>query len=177
MRIHIFGAPGAGVTTLGKQLAAALQTPHFDVDDYHWFTGDDLPYRRRRNPDHRRQLLGADLDAHEHWVLTGSLCGWGDVFIPKFEAVVWLWRPVEVRLAQIRAREQARYGDARIAPGGDLHGVFEKFMTWAAAYDDTSDNIRSRDRELEWLTGLNCRVLKLEDAVGVGELMEGLGIG
>jgi len=35
-RIHIFGASGAGVTTLGRATADALAFPHHDTDDYYW---------------------------------------------------------------------------------------------------------------------------------------------
>jgi len=161
-RLHLLGAPGSGVTSLGKELSARLARRHFDTDDYHWFTEDVLPYRRRRNPDHRRQLLSRDLDTSENWVLSGSLCGWGDIFIPRFNAVIYLWAPADVRIARIQAREFQRYGPERLAPGGDLHQVFEKFISWAAAYDDASENIRSRAKELEWLESLSCRVIKIE---------------
>jgi len=162
-KIHILGAPGSGVTSLGRELARDLSCTHFDTDDYHWFTDDALPYRRRRNPDHRRALLTQDLDAHsEGWVLSGALCGWGDAFIPRFDTVVYCWAPVEIRLARIQAREQARFGADRVGPGGDLHTVYEKFCAWAAAYDEPSDNIRSRDRELAWLKQLSCPTFKLE---------------
>ncbi|MDO8366406.1 MAG: AAA family ATPase [Saprospiraceae bacterium] len=170
--IHILGAPGSGVTTLGKALAERLKIKHFDIDDYHWFTDDVLPYRRRRNPDHRRQLLAKDLDTHEGWVLSGALCGWGDVFIPRFDAVVYCWLPAEIRLARIQQRELARYGEERLAPGGDLHTVFEKFCTWAVAYDTDSENIRSRARELEWVEELTCPVLRLEEELAVEEMVE-----
>ena len=170
MKIHILGAPGAGVTTLGKALATQLQIPCFDTDDYYWFTDDLLPYRRRRNPDHRRSLLTADLAKQEAWVLSGALCGWGDTLIPQFDAVIWLWLPVELRIKRIAAREQQRYGPERVAPGGDLHSVFEKFCTWAAAYDENAENIRSRPQELAWLTTLTCPVLKIENAMELAEL-------
>jgi adenylate kinase family enzyme len=163
MKLHLLGAPGAGVTTLGKHLAALAHLPHLDTDDYHWFTDDALPYRRRRNPDHRRQLLGKDLDAASGWVLTGALCGWGDVFIPHFEAVVWLWAPVAVRLERIAAREKQRYGVERVSPGGDLFGVYEKFTAWAAAYDTATENVRSREHELQWMQQLTCPTLQLTD--------------
>lgn len=163
MKIHILGAPGAGVTTLGKTLAARLGVPHFDTDDFHWFTDDPLPYRRRRNPEHRLRLLREALDPLEHWVLSGSLCGWGDAFIPQFDAVVWRWLPVEVRLARIREREIERYGIERLVDGGDLQRVFDTFLQWAAAYDENGTNPRSRTQELKWLAALSCPVLKLEE--------------
>ncbi|MBL7783360.1 MAG: hypothetical protein JNM22_19165 [Saprospiraceae bacterium] len=171
-RIHIFGAPGSGVTTLGKALAAHLGYAHFDTDDYHWFTEDALPYKRRRNPEHRRQLLTRDLDAADRWVLSGSLCGWGDVFVPRFDKVVYLWLPAPMRTARIEARETLRYGAERIAPGGDLHVVYEKFQAWAAAYDHASDNIRSRNKELEWFAALPCITQQIEIDYPVKELIE-----
>lgn len=170
-RYHILGAPGSGVTTLGRALAGQLNIRHFDTDDYHWFTDDALPYRRRRNPDHRRQLLTKDLDAAPDWVLSGALCGWGDVYIPRFETVVYLWLPAEIRLRRIRERELSRYGADRIEPGGDLHGVFEKFCTWAAAYDEDSGNLRSRTHELEWMETLQCPVLRLEEEIPLPEMV------
>jgi adenylate kinase family enzyme len=161
VRLHIFGAPGAGTTTLGRNLAQLWDIPHLDTDDFHWFTDDPLPYRRRRNPEHRRQLLAAVLDGHEHWVLSGALCGWGDPFIPRFDAVIWLWLPTPIRLERIRNREAARYGSARIDPGGDLHQVYQSFLRWAADYDDASGRIRSRAAEEAWLEGLPCPVTRM----------------
>jgi adenylate kinase family enzyme len=172
MKIHILGAPGSGVTTLGKGLAMRLAVPCFDTDDYHWFTNDALPYRRRRNPDHRRQLMGEDLSKHESWVLSGAMCGWGDVFIPLFDRVIYLWLPVETRLTRIRERETLRYGAARIEPGGDLFEVFEKFMSWAAAYDEPTGNIRSFQKEQEWLQAMNCPVLKFDQEKTLGEMLQ-----
>lgn len=173
-RIHILGAPGSGVTTLGKALAERLGFSHFDTDDYYWFTGDALPYRRKRNPDHRRQLLGADLERSQSWVLSGALCGWGDVFIPEFEMVVYLWLPAPIRLERIVQREKERYGAERLAPGGDLNLVFEKFLKWAAAYDGDETNIRSRSAELHWLGKLNCPVLKIEGEFPANRLVENI---
>jgi adenylate kinase family enzyme len=160
-RIHLLGAPGAGVSTLGRQLAAQYACPHFDTDDYYWFTSDPLPYKRKRNPDHRRQLLGHDLQSSTDWVLSGALCGWGDVFMPLFTEVWYISAPVALRLARIRARETARYGTERLAPAGELHVVFEKFLHWAAAYDTAENNVRSRAHELAWLDQLDCPVIRV----------------
>lgn len=172
MHIHILGAPGAGVTTLGKALAERLEIKAFDTDDYYWFTEDVLPYRRKRNPDHRRKLITADLAANPDSVLSGSLCGWGDVFMPQFDFVIYLWLPVETRLARIKARETARYGEIRIGPGGDLYTVFEKFMIWAANYDEPSGNVRSREKEMEWLSALHCPVLEIVEEMDLEAMIE-----
>lgn len=172
--MHVLGAPGAGATTLGKALAERQGFSHFDADDYYWFTGDALPYRRKRNPDHRRQLLQNDLEKSGKWVLSGAVCGWGDVFIPAFDAVIYLWLPVETRLARIREREALRYGAERLAPGGDLNEVFEKFLNWAAAYDEETGNLRSRAGELHWLEKLACPVLKIEYEAPLNVLIDNI---
>lgn len=158
--IHIFGAPGSGVSTRGRALAERLGYAFFDTDDYYWFTDDALPYRRKRNAEHRLRLLQADLARHDRWVLAGALCGWGDALIPQFDLVIYRWLPASIRLERIRARETARYGAERLAPGGDLHGVFEKFLTWAAAYDTAGAEQRGRARDEAWLAGLPCRVVR-----------------
>jgi adenylate kinase family enzyme len=160
--IHIFGAPGAGASTLGRSLAASLDWPHFDTDDYHWFTDDPLPYRRRRNPEHRRALLAHDLAGKTDWVLSGTLNGWGDVFVERFDVVIYLWAPASIRLPRIAEREAKRYGPERIAEDGELHGVFVKFCQWAADYDDADAPTRNRAKDLEWLKHMPCPVFSLD---------------
>ena len=48
-RIHIMGASGAGVTTLGRALADTLGLPHHDTDDYYW-RPTDPPYPGNAQP-------------------------------------------------------------------------------------------------------------------------------
>ena len=95
------GAPGAGTTTIARQIAMEHGIVHLDSDDYHWFTNDPEPYRRRRNPEHRRALLSADLASNESWVLSGSLCGWGDCYAPLFDLVLLCNADTETRLERI----------------------------------------------------------------------------
>jgi adenylate kinase family enzyme len=99
-RIHILGASGSGTTTLGRALAERLQCPHFDTDDYFWVPTDP-PYTQQRERTERAQLLMDDVTTHNSWVVSGSLCGWGDVAIPLFELVVFLWVPQDVRMARL----------------------------------------------------------------------------
>ena len=55
-RIHIMGASGAGVSTLGRALADALALPHHDTDDYFW-RPTIPPYREMRQADDRLRLM------------------------------------------------------------------------------------------------------------------------
>ena len=105
-------------------------------------------------------------------MLSGSLCGWGDVFIPLFGLVVFLWVPPDVRLTRLRARERARYGDA-LAPGGPQHDRSEAFLAWAAAYDEGLE-VPERCRRLHetWLAALPGPVLRIEGTATVEANLE-----
>ena len=115
-RIHILGASGSGTTTLGRALAERLQNPHFDPDDHVWLQTDP-PYTPQRERTKRHQLLMDNITAHDAWVLSGSLCGWGDVAICLFELVVFLSIPHDRCMEHLRQREHEQFGE-RILPGG-----------------------------------------------------------
>ena len=160
-RLHITGAAGSGTTTLGRALAQALATPHFDTDDVFWLPTDP-PYRRKREVADRLQLLDALLGGRREWVLSGSLDSWGAPLVPLFDMVVWLDVPTELRLRRLAAREELRYGRAAIAPGGPLHAEHQDFLAWAADYDHGLRAGRNRHRHQAWLAELPCTVLRLD---------------
>jgi len=160
-RVHILGAAGSGTTTLGRALAEHCTCPHFDTDDYFWLPSDP-PFQHVRSRPERQALLEADLVQHRQWVLSGSLCGWGDMCIPLFEVVVFLWVPSTVRLARLAERERSRFGEAALAPGRVMSTHHTKFIAWAAAYDDGGLEMRSRQLHEQWLRSLLCPILRLE---------------
>ena len=166
-RIHILGAWGSGTTTLGRALAERLQCPQFDTDDYVWVPTDP-PYTHQRERTERQQLLMDDLTAHDSWVVSGSLCGWGDVAIPLSELVVFLSIPQDIRMERLHRREHTRFG-TRILPGGDMYEVSQAFLTWAASYDEGGLDIRSRQRHDQWLSTLPCPILCFEGEYTIEE--------
>jgi adenylate kinase family enzyme len=173
-RIHVMGASGSGVTTLGRALAQRLAVAHLDTDDFYWLPSDP-PYQHKREIPARLQLLRAALSrARGRWVLSGSLDGWGDPLVPLFDLVVFLLVPTDVRVRRLRERELVRYGQEALAPGGLLHEQHHAFLQWAAAYDDATQEGRSRPRHEAWLAGLPCPVLRVEGALSVEEMMSWL---
>lgn len=165
--IHILGASGSGTTTLGAALAHRIGAAHLDTDRYFWMATDP-PFTTRRPVEERLQMLGASLDRQASWVLTGSLIGWGDVLIPRFDLVVFLFVPPDVRMARIAERERQRYGNA-IDPGGPMRAAHEEFIAWAASYDDPAFDGRSLTRHRAWLDGLSCPVVEIAGTPTVEE--------
>lgn len=166
-RIHIVGASGSGTTTLAEHLAADLDWCHYDTDHYFWVPTNP-PYIEQTLIPERIERMHRDLSNCTNWVLSGSLCGWGDSLITYFDLVVFLYIPQEVRLARLFRREQERYGD-KIKPDGDLYVHHQKFIEWAIRYDCGGMEVRSKFKHEHWLNQLECPVIKIGRDVTIDE--------
>lgn len=134
---------------------------HFDTDDFYWLPTDP-PFARRRPPIGRLLMLGRALDGADSWVLSGSVDKWGVPLVSRFDLAIFLSLSTEVRLARLRARETERYGEARLASGGDRHDLHKDFLKWAAQYENEPTIGRSRARQERFLARLSCPVLRLD---------------
>jgi hypothetical protein len=109
----------------------------------------------------------------DSWVLSGSLMSWGDAVVARVECVVFLALDPAIRLARLRERELARYGDT-IGLGGRNRAAYDAFLDWARGYDE-ADFVgpgRSRARHEAWLAGLSCPVLRLNSELLVPRLTQ-----
>ena len=157
-RIHIFGASGSGCTTLGASLAERFGVPHLDGDAYLWLPTDP-PFASVRERGERQGLLQRDIDASASWVLSGSVCGWGDLVIPRLTLAVFLTIPHQVRMDRLARRESLRSG-ITLSPADQAR--HHQFMDWASRYDDGDLSIRSRALHEAWVAPLPCPVLRLD---------------
>ncbi len=158
--IHLFGASGAGTTTMGRFIADRLNAFFMDTDDYFW-EATDPPFTRKRAAPERRALMKEEIAAHEQVVLAGSLAGWGDELIPLFTLAVRVETDTPTRLARLKAREHARFG-SRIEPGEDMAEIHKAFMDWAASYDTGGTEIRSKAEHDEWQKRLLCPLVRID---------------
>jgi adenylate kinase family enzyme len=170
-RLYIFGASGSGTTTLGLLIAQRLNISHFDTDDYFWLK-TDTPFTEKREVTERQTMLKADLDRYSKWVLSGSLCGWGDFTIPYFSLVVFLHLPAEIRLQRLKEREIRRYGTEAISSGGWFYQHSKDFMEWAARYDTGDLSVRSLQLHEKWLEKISCPILRLDSQATPEKLTE-----
>ena len=101
-RIHVVGNSCSGKSTLGKQLATALQVPFVELDALNWRPG--WVGLNETNPEKFESLIAKATDG-DGWVVAGSYMSFSQrVFWPRLETVVWAgFTHVPARLARTLA--------------------------------------------------------------------------
>ena len=171
MRIHIFGASGSGTTTLGRAIAERLEIIQHDTDDFFW-ENTNPPFQRVRELGERQRMLMKAIERQAAWVLSGSLCGWGDFAIPYFRLAVYLWLPGNIRMARLKKRERERYGADIDQPCHPMYKSHVAFLEWAGAYDTGGMEMRSRKMHEEWIAQLPCPVIRIEGEQSVNDSLD-----
>lgn len=160
MRIHIFGASGSGVTTLGKALSEQLNIEYFDSDDFFWLK-TEVPFTEKQNPEIRNTTVSDILHTTDSWIFGGSIIHWGENIFPPFDLVIFLYLPPEIRMKRLRKREFERYGE-EITVNPERAVKSEEFLEWAKDYDhDTGIANRTLNAHREWLTGIDVPLLEI----------------
>jgi adenylate kinase family enzyme len=154
------GAAGSGKSSLAAALAKALCCRQNDTDDVYWLPSVP-PFECKRDRDDQFRLLTDLLRRKGRQIVSGSFSGWGDRIVPFVDAVVWVIAPLSVRLERLREREAELYGRAML-PGGPLHERHERFLRWAASYDDGFQLGRCYARDASWFEDLPCPALKTD---------------
>lgn len=172
-RIHLMGASGSGVTTLGRALSGRLALPHHDSDDYFWLPTAP-PYQTMRPAAERLRLMREMFLPRLDWVLSGTVTGWGDELVPLFDLVVYVTTPRDIRLQRLRAREAAHFGADAVAPGGWRHDETEAFVEWASHYEAGDREGRNLAKHAAWLAGLPCPVVRVDGSGPLADLVEQL---
>jgi adenylate kinase family enzyme len=92
--IHITGASGSGVSTLGKALAAATGAVQLDTDSFYWLPVEPLFTQKRPAEERLRLISDAFADAESRgWILSGSISDWGRPLVSLFDMVVFVRTP------------------------------------------------------------------------------------
>jgi len=156
--IIVFGASGAGTTTIGKELANIMGFKHFDLDDYYWSWDAAVPYTVPRPKSERIEMLKKDILECTYFVLSGSMCGWDNTFVSLLDLAVFVQASTDIRIERLRKRELNEFGN-RISEGGDMYKNHIDFLEWAKTYDTASPPERCLQLHEEWSAKLPCPVL------------------
>jgi adenylate kinase family enzyme len=160
-RVHVCGPSGAGTSTLGRLVHRERALVFLDSDDFYWLASE-TPFSKKRPSEERKELLRKAASLDREWIISGSMMGWGDFLVPALTRVIYLWKPAEIRIERLAAREKKRFG-SRIEPDGDLRAQYETFLDWAGSYDSGGQGMRSRLSEEAWMARLACPILRIED--------------
>lgn len=168
--IHVFGAAGSGVSTLGKWISEKYNMTFLDVDNYHWLD-TPIPYTKYREPKERIKLLKQDIDKYQNVVISGAICGWGDEIIPLLDLVIKVETPTNIRIKRLKKREFEKYG-SRIQEGGDMYKNHLRFIRWAKVYDEGGLNVRSNRLHNHWLTKVEKSTLVIDGTLNKEEMLD-----
>jgi hypothetical protein len=116
-------------------------------------------------------MIQRNVEGIERWVLSGSICSWGDPLLQSFTLAVFLFLDPEIRMDRILNRERVRHG-VRILPGGDMHRQHLEFTDWARSYDRARAPTRSLDLHRNWMERLRCPIVRLDSSRPVEELCD-----
>ena len=174
MSIIIFGASGAGSTTLGKEVAARLGFQYLDNDDYLWRWDTEIPFTATRPAHERTALLMADIRKHPKFVISGTIFNDRELFHPLLKLAVFISTPAEVCTQRVYAREHARWGK-RVLPGGDMykvtrfHGDVDDYAANAQKYETADVSKFGRKYHEQWISELPCPVMRLDGTESVSQ--------
>jgi adenylate kinase family enzyme len=171
LAVHLTGASGAGVSTLGRALAERTGASQLDTDDFYWLPAEPA-YSQERPIEARLRLIEAAMDGSgpRGWILSGSIGSWGEPLLKRISLVVFLRTATAIRVQRLKARERFRFGSS-IEPDGPRHEQHERFIQWASDYDTGTKEGRNLALHEAFLARLKCPVLRLDGAEPVDTLV------
>ncbi len=159
MKILIFGASGAGTTTLGKELEKKTNFVHLDADDYYW-KSTEPPFQEKMPLAIRNKNIITDFKKNENVIISGSMVSWGKEWERLFDLAIFIHLKNSIRMERLKKREIERYGNKLITDKQtQLNSI--AFLEWAVKYEDLNFTGRSLKVHNEWIKLLNCNALRI----------------
>ena len=159
MKIIIFGASGTGKTTFGRSIAAQLNWPFLDSDDYYW-ERTNPPFEVKIPLEVRHKNLKTDFERHENVIVCGSLCTWNKFWNTAFDVGIFLRLPKAIRMERLSKREIERYGET-LTTNKKMREKSIAFLEWATKYDDPTFDGHSITQHQNWVKNLDCPVVEI----------------
>lgn len=134
--IQICGLNGCGKSTLGRALAKEMGFYFIDVEDLYFPAEQtDSPYTNAKSRTEVEKLLLEKINRHPNFVFAAVKGDYGEDIISKYDYVVNIEVPKNIRSQRVRNRSFLKFGD-RMLMGGDLHDQEEKFFRMTDSRQD-----------------------------------------
>ncbi len=172
MKICVLGAAGSGTSTISSSIAKRYGWRKFESDYFAW-EQTDPPFVRQRPDKESISLLLTEITKYDDLIVAGNVAKWGDVFFDKFDLVIFLYAPTDVRLERLKHREHELYGD-RVSEGGDMYQRFIEFLGYAERYDEGDENFRSLLLHNKFLSKVTCPVMRVNTDDVLQNIMENI---
>ena len=167
-RVMIVGQPGSGKSTLARAIGQATGLPVVHIDKIHWQAG----WIERSREEKSR--LCREVEAGERWIFEGGHSATWDNRVARADVLIWLDRPLALRLARVLKRTLTGLGRTRAdLPEGcpeRLSGLPEFIgFIWK-----TRHSARARMAELAAQAPASCLVVRLTSDEEVASFLASL---
>ncbi len=134
-KIHIIGSVGSGKTTLGKQLAATLDLPVYEIDNIVW---ERSPSGDRRRSDDVRDAYLEKIVQTDAWILEGVHHKWVGSSFEKADLIIFLdtsYTKRTYRIIKRYCRQKLGLEKANYQPN---YKIFRSMFKWNADFESKS---------------------------------------
>lgn len=158
--ILVFGAPGAGSTTFAQELAAKVQLPCHDLEDF--FSAPKKEFYPRPQVESETERFYKTLKEQSQWILSGSIALWDTEITELLHGVIYLQMIRTKRLQRLKEREIQKHGEKIADSSTKEFKSFNQYMYWASQFDQGGLERESKILHENWLSKRECPVLRLD---------------
>lgn len=124
-RVMIVGQPGAGKSTLARELGDRTGLPVVHVDMIHWMPG------WRERPKDEKIVMAMARQAEPEWIFEGGLSATWDDRLARADTLIFLDFPLWLRSWRVFKRTVRDYGRTRVdLPEGCPERFDPEFWKW-----------------------------------------------